>query len=284
MCNTSSKLHAVLSRLLCVLQWVHTFWGSENPNIVSSLSWRAVALVLTVTIKWRFFSDWSLSEQRPPAPLVLLLWSIFAKMMLSLQFLKAEAFFGMSVRITYCPNHLLLFQDCDCICITDRLPGKLWCWPNCSLCNILTQKLLCSVIQKYLCWQGNSSSASISKFCSEKSHFVLVQHARFNSSVVLIIEAVTLKSVVLFTTFRVLCARLGEKSAFPSSLTWLENHLFCDILRNMLLVSLLRLLLLTVLCGRSVLAATGIHFGLCILLSPLLWQPYIFVNLVYFLI
>lgn len=155
----------------------------------------------------------------------------------------------MSVRMTYRLKHLL-FQDCCCVCIGGRLPGKLGCWPKCSLCNILVQKLLFSAIEKYLCWQGNSFSVSISVSCREKSYFVLMEDTRFNSSVVLIIKAVKIGCALLFTTFMGLCPGLAEKSDFFSRLTWVENHLVCHILDSRWLVSLLRLFFLTAQCGR----------------------------------
>lgn len=125
--------------------------------------------------------------------------------------------------MTYRLKHQL-FQGCCCVCIGGRLPGKLGCWPKCSLCNILVQKLLFSAIEKYLCWQGNSFSVSISVSCREKSYFVLMEDTRFNSSVVLIIKAVKIGCALLFTTFMGLYPGLAEKSGFVFFffLGWLE--------------------------------------------------------------
>lgn len=144
--------------------------------------------------------------------------SIPAEVMLSLlpkpRAPKPQSFFGMSVRMTECLRPLLLFQGSCCVLIRGRLPGKLGCWPNCSLCNILIQKLLCLAIQKYLCWQGNSFYASTSLSCGEKSDFVLMEDTRFNFSPVLIIKAVKIDHALLFTAFRGLCSGLGEKLKF----------------------------------------------------------------------
>lgn len=94
------------------------------------------------------------------------------------------------------------------------MPGKLGCWPNCSLRNISAQKLLCSEIQKYLCWQGNGFYASTSVSCRKKSEFVLMEDTRFNFSPGLITESTKIDPVLLFTAFRGLCSDRGEKLKF----------------------------------------------------------------------
>lgn len=96
--------------------------------------------------------------------------------------------------------------------------------------------------------------------------------------VVLIIKAVKIECALLFTTFRRLWPGLGEKFDIFSNLISIENHPFCHILSSRLLVSLLRLLFLTVQYGRSLLAVTGILFAVYILLSPSLWQSCISVK------